>query len=212
MAIGVLLADDHGVLRDGLRRLLESHHDINVVGAVADGLEAIGHAEQLRPHVVVMDISMPGLNGIEATRSISARVPDAGIVILSMHSSPDVIQRALSAGARGFLLKESVGDEVVAAIRTIAAGGRYLSRAIAAGGDPARGGAAAPVLDDLTQAEQQILRLVVEGNTSAGTAQLLGLSPRTVETYRSRLMEKLQLNDLPALVRFAIRNGVTPLG
>jgi DNA-binding NarL/FixJ family response regulator len=214
MAIDVLLADDHAVLREGLRRLLESHQGIRVVGIAADGLEAIGLAQRLQPHVVVMDISMPKLNGIEATRSILQRAPHAGIVMLSMHSSPDVIHQALSAGARGFLLKESASDEVIAAIRAVAAGGRYFSHGVSIANldtKCAARSATAPTLEDLTRAEREILRLVANGNSNAEAARALGLSPRTVETYRSRMMEKLGLNDLPALVKFAIRNGIATL-
>jgi len=213
MAITVLVADDHGVLRDGLCRLLESQDGIQVVGTVADGLQAIDLAEQVQPDIVLMDISMPRLNGIEATRSLAERAPNAGVVILSMHSSPDVIHRALAAGARAFLLKESVSDEVVAAIRAVAAGGRYLGQGISFTGlDPKRsGGLTVPNLEDLTRAEREIVRLVADGSSNAQAAQLLGLSTRTVETYRSRIMEKLQLDGLSALVKFAIRNGLASL-
>jgi two-component system, NarL family, response regulator NreC len=213
MAITVLVADDHGVLRDGLCRLLESQDGIQVVGTVADGLQAIDLAEQVQPDIVLMDISMPRLNGIEATRSLAERAPNAGVVILSMHSSPDVIHRALAAGARAFLLKESVSDEVVAAIRAVAAGGRYLGQGISFTGlDPKRsGGLTVPNLEDLTRAEREIVRLVADGSSNAQAAQLLGLSTRTVETYRSRIMEKLQLDSLSALVKFAIRNGLASL-
>ena len=213
MAITVLVADDHGVLRDALGRLLESHEGIRVVGTVSDGLQAIDLAEQVQPDIVLMDISMPRLNGIEATRSLAERAPNAGVVILSMHSSPDVIHRALAAGARAFLLKESVSDEVVAAIRAVAAGGRYLGQGISFTGlDPKRsGGLTVPNLEDLTRAEREIVRLVADGSSNAQAAQLLGLSTRTVETYRSRIMEKLQLDGLSALVKFAVRNGLASL-
>jgi len=213
MGIDVLLVDDHAVLRDGLRHLLESHQDIRVVGAVADGLEAVRHAEQLQPDIVVMDISMPKLNGIDATRAIGGCAPETGVVILSMHSSPDVIQRALSAGARAFVSKESVSNEVVAAVRAVVAGRRYFGQGISIdrAGTKRESACASPTLDDLTRPERQILKLVAEGHSNARTAQLLGLSPRTVETYRSRMMEKLALRDLPALVKFAIRNGIAAL-
>lgn len=213
MAIAVLVADDHGVLREGLCRLLESHDGICVVGTASDGLQAIDLAQQLQPDIVLMDISMPRLNGIEATRSIAERAPDAGVVILSMHSSPDVIDRALAAGARGFLLKESVCDEVVAAIRAVAVGGKYLGQGIPITRPDARRprGLAVPTLEDLTRAEREIVKLVADGNSSAQAAQLLGLSTRTVETYRSRIMQKLRLDGLSALVKFAIRNGLATL-
>jgi DNA-binding NarL/FixJ family response regulator len=206
MAITTLLADDHQVLRDGLRLLLQSHRDLEVIGVASDGLDAIRQAERLRPDVVVMDVSMPNLGGIEATQAIISRVPQTGVVMLSMHSSPEVIHRALRSGARGFLLKESAAEEIVAAVRAVAAGARYLGQGASfAGLGP---GLAAPTLQDLTHAEREILRLVAEGNSSAETARHLGLSTRTVETYRGRLMQKLRLEHLPALVKFAIRNGV----
>lgn len=209
----MILADDHGVLRDGVRRLLETHGDIRVVATANDGLEAIAKAEQLRPDVVAMDIAMPRLNGIEATRSIVERAPGTAVLILSMHSSPDLIQEALSAGARGYLLKESLGNEVIAAVRAVAAGGVYLGQGISARDfDLERhvpSGTAG--WHDLSYAEREILRLVANGQSNAETAQCLRLSPRTVEAYRSRLMEKLHLEDLPALVKYAIRHGIIPL-
>jgi DNA-binding NarL/FixJ family response regulator len=213
MAIEVLLADDHGVLRDGVCRLLEASADIRVIAAANDGLDAIGETERLRPAVVVMDISMPKLNGIEATRAIVVRAPSTGVLILSMHGSAELIRQALSAGARGYLLKESAGDEVVAAVRAVAAGGRYFGQGISVRGLDIRRDVRrlAPNVQDLTRVECEILRLVANGRSNAAAAQVLGLSPRTVETYRSRLMEKLQLDDLPALVKFAIRHGITTL-
>jgi DNA-binding NarL/FixJ family response regulator len=213
VAIAVILADDHGVLRDGMRRLLEIHDDIRVVATASDGLEAIAQAERLRPDVVAMDIAMPHLNGIEATRSIVERAPGTGVLILSMHSSPDLIQEALAAGARGYLLKESFGAEVIAAVRAVAAGGVYFGQGISAKTlDVQRNGlSGAAALQDLSNVERGILRLVASGMSNAEAAQQLGLSPRTVEAYRSRLMEKLHLDDLPALVKYAIRHGIVPL-
>ena len=213
MAIAVLLADDHGVLRDGVRRLLETEGDIRVIATAKDGLEAIRQSERLLPDVVVMDIAMPHLNGIGATRVILERAPGVGVVILSMHSSADMIQEALSAGARGYLLKESLGDEVVAVVRAVAAGGLYLGQGISTKGLDirGRGSGAAITLQHLSHTEREILKLVANGRSNAEAAQRLGLSPRTVETYRGRLMEKLQLADLPALVKFAIRHGITSL-
>ena len=213
MAIEVLLADDHGVLRDGVCRLLEASGDIRVIAAANDGFDAVGQTERLRPDVVVMDISMPKLNGIEATRAIVDRAPSTGVVILSMHGSAEMIRQSLSAGARGYLLKESAGDEVVAAVRAVAAGGRYFGQGVSIKGLDIRRDVrhAAPSVRDLTRIESEILRMVANGKSNAEAAQDLDLSPRTVETYRSRLMEKLQLDDLPALVKFAIRHGITSL-
>lgn len=203
--IRVMLADDHGVLRDGLRRLLETDAAITVVAAAKDGREAIARAAETRPDVIVMDVSMPNLGGIAATRSILGSAPATGVVMLSMHSSDETIHWALDAGARGYLLKESASDEVVNAVRAVAAGGCYLGQGIALKSFEPDGGLAG----NLTTSERRVLRLIVEGKSNAEAAQMLDLSPRTVETYRARLMEKLQLEDLPALVKFAIRNGIT---
>lgn len=206
--ICVLVADDHGVLRDGLRRLLETDPAIRVVAAANDGREAVARAAETMPQVVVMDISMPGLNGIEATRSIMASAPATGVVMLSMHSSEGTVREALDAGARGYLLKESAGDEIIHAVRAVASGGRYFGQGVEVGRlEPRQDGAAAA--DALTATERRILRLVVEGRSNAETARILELSPRTVETYRGRLMAKLQVEDLTALVKYAIRNGIT---
>jgi DNA-binding NarL/FixJ family response regulator len=208
MVINVLLADDHGVLRDGVRRLLESHADIRVVATADDGRAAIDKVAALRPDVVVMDISMPALNGLEATRRIVAQSPATAVVILSMHSTPEITREAFTAGARGYLLKESAGDEVVKAVRAVAAGRRYLGEGVAGKLIP---GATQTPLDRLTPREREVLQLVVEGKSNAESAALLALSPRSVETYRLRLMQKLAIDDLPALVKFAIRHGVTTL-
>ena len=211
MVMRVLLADDHGVLRDGVRRLLEADAEIKVVAVVDTGRDAVEKSAQFAPDVVVMDITMPELNGIEATRSIVTKAPATGVVILSMHSSAEIIQQALLAGARGYVLKESAGDEVVRAVQAVAAGRRFIGEGV---GDrlfaeypqePIRHGG----IDSLTPREREILRLVAEGKSNAQTAQIVGLSPRTVETYRGRLMQKLQLEDLPSLVKFAIRHGLT---
>jgi DNA-binding NarL/FixJ family response regulator len=210
MVIDVLLADDHGVLRDGVRRLLEANVDIQVVAAVDDGREAVAKAVALQPDVAVMDVSMPGLNGIDATRAILREAPDTGVVMLSMHSSTDLIRQALAAGARGYLLKESAGDEVVKAVRAVAAGQRFIGEGIVErmlAESPSK----ASVAELLTPRERDVLQLIVEGKSNAEAAAALGLSPRSVETYRLRLMQKLDIQDLPSLVKFAIRHGLTTL-
>jgi DNA-binding NarL/FixJ family response regulator len=213
MSIRVLLADDHGVLRDAMCRLLESQSDFEVVGAASDGSEAVAKAEALAPEVIVMDVSMPNLNGIEATRRILKSSPATGVVMLSMHSSGEMVQRALAAGARGYVLKESGASDMMSAVRTVAAGGRYLGEGVDMGAMDNGGGgpipADEPSIDCLTPKEREIVRLLVNGSSNAETAAKLGLSPRTVETYRARLMDKLQLDDLPALVKYAIRHGMT---
>jgi DNA-binding NarL/FixJ family response regulator len=213
MAITVLLADDHGVLRDGVRRLLEARGGIDVVATATDGMDAIGLAERLAPDIAVLDIAMPRLNGLDATRIIVSRAPSTGVLILSMHSSGDLIRLAFAAGARGYVPKESLGDELVAAIRAVATGGVYLGHGVAVSGlDIDRSiHDTATTLQELTEVERDILRLVADGKSNAETGRLLHLSPRTIETYRGRIMQKLQLADLPALVKFAIRHGVTSL-
>jgi DNA-binding NarL/FixJ family response regulator len=208
MVINVLLADDHGVLRDGMQRLLEANADIKVVATADDGREAVEKAAALQPDVVVMDISMPNMNGLEATRRIADRAPAIGIAILSMHSSAEMVRKAFAAGARGYVLKESAGDEVVRAVRTVAAGRRFVGEGIA---DKVLAEDTASGIASLTVREREILPLIVNGKSNAQAAAILGLSPRSVETYRLRLMQKLGIEDLPTLVKFAIRHGMTTL-
>ena len=216
MTISVFLADDHAVMRDGLRAMLESQDDIRVVGEATNGREATRQVAQLHPDVVVMDIGMPELNGIEATQRICEHCPAVRIVILSMHASKEYIRRALAAGARGYLLKDSAGAEVVQAVRAVHAGRRYLSQRVSEQildeypKPPETAGTDDP-LSLLSPREREVLQLVVEGKTSAEIAQIIFLSPKTVETYRSRLMSKLGVADLPGLVKFAIQHGVTQL-
>jgi len=216
MTITVILADDHAVVRDGLRLLLDAQPDIDVVGDAADGRDVLIKIQQLHPDIVLLDIAMPELNGIEAAYKIIDLSPETSIIILSMHATTEHIFRALNAGARGYLLKESAGAEVVQAVRTIFNGQRYFSQKISD-----------RLVDDyllqrstmqvdspltrLTPREREILQLVVEGKSSAEIAEILTLSQKTVETYRSRLMQKLGLTDLPALVKFAIQHGLTSL-
>ena len=213
MAVTVLLADDHAVVRDGLRLLLEASGEFQVVGMAVDGIEAIRHALDLRPQVVVMDVAMPGMNGIEASQQILETWPDARIVILSMYVSVEHVHRALQAGAIGYLLKESAGAEVVEAVRTVAAGQRYLSRKITETviDDYIHSRQSVNPLESLSPRERQVLQLTAEGRSNAEIAGLLFLSPKTVETYRSRLMQKLDLQDVPALVKFAINHGLISL-
>src|SRR5438874_1839347 len=189
----VVLADDHTVVRDGLRVLLEAQSDISVVGDAANGREAVRLALQLHPDVVVMDIAMPELNGIEATQQIHDASPSTQVLILSMHSTTEHIFRALQAGARGYLLKDSAGAEVVEAVRVVHAGRRYLSHKIAATviDDYIAERHRTTPLDSLSRRERQILQLIAEGKSSAEVGTMLFLSPKTIDTYRSRLMHKL---------------------
>ncbi len=216
MAIKVFLADDHAVVRDGLRFMLEAQTDITVVGDAANGRQAVTQVQKLKPDVVIMDIAMPELNGIEATMEIHQACPSTQVVILSVYSTPEHISRALQAGARGYVLKESAGKEVVSAVRAVHVGRRYLSRKITETmiEDYVRHREAVEEknpLERLSLREREVLQLVVEGKSSKEIANILCLSPKSVETYRSRLMQKLNVNDLPGLVKFAIQHGITTL-
>lgn len=214
MSITVFLADDHRVMLEGLQSLLERQPDIQVLACASDGREAVRQVANLHPQVAILDITMPELNGIEATRQIGAISPATQVIILSMHSSTSHIIRALQAGARGYLLKESAGAEVVQAIHTVHAGHRYLSAKITNHVidyylDHKDATMAENPLERLSPREREILQLVVEGKTSAAIGEILFISAKTVDSYRSRLMEKLGLKDLPGLVKFAIQQGLT---
>lgn len=214
VAIKVLLADDHAVVRDGLRMLLEAQSGLEVVGEAGDGREAVREVARLRPDVVVMDIAMPELNGIEATRMICEAGTPPKVIILSMHFQTEYIFRALQAGAYGYLVKDSVGTEVVDAIRAVHRGSHYLSEGISESviDDYVRQRGVAKEDDPLlllSPREREVLQLVVEGRSTLEIAEIAALSPKTVETYRSRLMHKLEITNLPELVKFAIRYGLT---
>jgi DNA-binding NarL/FixJ family response regulator len=210
MPVSVMLADDHAVVRDGLRALLEGGNDLQVVAVAGNGREAVAEALRLRPDIVVMDIAMPELDGVEATRRIVERCPDTRVLILSMYLSAEHIYRALQAGAQGYVLKESAGEEVVDAIRALRAGKRYLSHRITETviDDYLREGTNVSPLDSLSLRERDVLQLVVEGRTNAAIAQALSLSPKTVETYRARIMKKLKVRDTVELVKFSMRHGL----
>jgi DNA-binding NarL/FixJ family response regulator len=215
MTIRVFLADDHAVVRDGLRALLQPQPDIQVVGDAADGRETVRQVAEVRPDVVIVDLAMPELNGLEATRQIHEQCPSSRVIILSMYFTTEHIYQALQAGARGYLLKEAAGAEVIDAVRAVHAGHRYLSRKISETVltdylRPREPGEAESPLARLSPREREIIQLVAEGKTSAEIAGRLSLSPKTVETYRSRLMAKLGINDVPSLVKFAIQHGLTP--
>jgi len=212
MLITVYLVDDHRILRDGLRMLLELRGDIHVVGEAEDGRAALDGILEAKPDVVLMDITMPELNGIDATQNILLKLPQTKVIILSVHSDTEHIYRALQAGADGYLLKESAGDEVVKAVHTVYNGKQYISQKISdiMPLNYARQRQIRSPFELLSAREREVLQLTVEGATSAAIAEKLALSPKTVDTYRSRLMEKLGTQNLPELVRFAIKHGLTP--
>lgn len=214
-SITIFLADDHAVVRYGLQYLLDAQPDFQVIGDASDGREAVQQVLELRPDIVIMDIAMPQLNGIDATLKISQK-SSSQVIILSIHSTIEHIFRSLTAGARGFVLKDSAGIEVVNAVRAVHAGHHYFSPKISDSliedyiNLAAISGAGRP-LSSLSPREREVLQFVVEGKTNAEIAHVLSISVKTVETYRSRFMVKLGINDLPSLVKFAIQHGVTPL-
>jgi two-component system response regulator NreC len=211
--IRILLADDHGVVRKGLRFLLERRPDMEVVGEASDGREAIDMAAELKPNVVIMDIAMPRLNGIEATSQIVKRDPSAGVIILSMHSDEGYLVRTLAAGAKGYLLKESAEADLVRAVEAVAQGKPFFSPAIAhtlledyLRQLQQRG--MADSYDLLTDREKEILQLLAEGKSNKDVAALLNLSPYTVETHRTHIMQKLDLHNTAELVLYAVRKRI----
>jgi DNA-binding NarL/FixJ family response regulator len=211
--IGVLLADDHTLIRAGLRMVVEAQSDLSVVGEANNGREAVAMAAALKPDVVVMDIGMPSLNGIEAAREIRKTLPDTQIVMLSMHSDEGYVLRALKAGAKAYLLKDSAEADLARAIHAAAAGKSFFSPAVGK-----------VLLEDymrklqrtgaedsyelLSPREREILQLVAEGKSSKEIATLLNLSVYTVETHRAHVMQKLNLRGIPELILYAVRKGI----
>ncbi len=212
-AIRILLADDHPVVRDGLRALLEREADMSVVAEATDGREALRLVEEQAPDVVVMDVGMPVMNGMEATRRIVALNPRTAVVILSMHQDESYVLGSLNAGAKGYLLKDSMRREVVEAIRAVAQGRSFLTRKISEMlkedyvGELRRRG-----LEDsyslLTDREREILQLIAEGRANKEIAGVLNISLTTVETHRSHILQKLDLHSVPELILYAVRKGI----
>jgi DNA-binding NarL/FixJ family response regulator len=213
LAIRILLADDHTVVRDGLRALLEKQPDMAVVAEAADGRDSVRLAEEQAPDVVVMDIAMPNMNGIEATRRILSSNPRTAVVILSMHQDESYVLRSLKAGAKGYLLKDSLRSDVIEAIRSVAQGRSFLTKKVSRilqedyireledrGLDDS--------YDLLTEREREILQLVAEGQTNKEVAALLDVSVTTVETHRTHILQKLGLHSVPELILYAVRKGI----
>jgi two-component system, NarL family, response regulator NreC len=207
MRITVFIADDHTLVREGLRSLLATHANIEVVGTAANGREAVREVQRLKPQVVLMDITMPVMCGMEATRQLAERCPSAKVVMLSMHATLEHCHQAVRAGASGYVLKESAAEELAAAIQSVHVGRRFVSPKIAERFQP-RFDAASPV-ESLSRREREILQLVAEGHRSAKIASLISISRKSVDTYRCRLMQKLGMRGLCDMVKFAIRNGLT---
>jgi DNA-binding NarL/FixJ family response regulator len=211
--IRILLAEDHAVMRTGLRLVLERQPDFRVVGEASDGREAVALAQQHKPDVIVMDIGMPNLNGIEAARQVTASLPQVSVVILSMHSDEAYVLRALKAGARGYLLKESAESDLIAAIRAVHGGKAFFSPAVSRMlvEDYVRQLQDREVEDSyelLTTREREVLQLIAEGKSNKEIANMLSLSLYTVESHRGNLMEKLNLHTVPELILYAVRKGV----
>ena len=212
MPLRVLIADDHAVIADGIRHLLAAR-DFNVVASVHDGVEAVRLAAELRPELILMDIVMPHMNGIDAARAIVGRDPEARVIMLSMYSDSERVHQAMQAGARGYVLKRDLSNDLVEAMRLVASGGRYLSPGVTDTviSDYLDEKRSPDLLRTLSVRERHVLQFLVEGKSAAAVARKLQLSPRTIETYKARLMRKLGLGNLPALVKFAVRHGLTPL-
>jgi two-component system, NarL family, response regulator NreC len=209
----ILLADDHKLMRSGLKALIEQQPDLTVVGEADDGRQAVALAATLKPDLLVMDIGMPNLNGIEAARQITQANPATAIVILSMHSDESYVLRALKAGAKGYLLKDSAESDLIRAVHAVADGKSFFSPAVSkvllddyvrklqrSGSEDA--------YDLLTPREREILQLIAEGKSNKDVANFLNLSVYTVETHRSNIMEKLNLRGVPELILYAVRKGI----
>lgn len=220
--ITVILADDHDILRDGLRALLEMADDIAVVGEARTGTEAVAEVERLRPQIVLMDISMPELDGVEACRRIRQRTPETRVLFLTMHEADEYFFRALRAGASGYVIKRTAASDLLAAVRAVARGESFLSPSVAHAlvedfsGRAARADTATAsraeeerdLYETLTSREREVLQLVAEGYTNQEIARLLRVSIKTVQTHRAAVMDKLSLRDVTHLVRYAVRRGL----
>jgi len=209
----IFIADDHGIVREGLRSLIEKEPDMEVVGEATNGLEAVELAKQLAPDVVIMDISMPDLNGIDATRLILSEDPKVKIIVLSIHAEKHIVKEVLSAGAAGYVLKTYLFEELSRALRSVLANGYYLSPKVTSI-------VVGEYLDDsvnvrardlvqLTGREREVLQLIAEGRTSKQIALMLHVSPKTIETHRRKLLEKIEASGVAELTKYAIREGIT---
>lgn len=206
--IRIVLADDHGVVRQGFRRILDAQPDMEIVGEASNGKEALELAAKFTPDVVVMDVAMPELNGIEATRRMAETAPRARVLALSMHKDSVYVREILRAGARGYLLKDAVDEDLIAAVRAVSRGEGYLSPGVADAVLTDYRQHVTDPIDLLTSREREVLQLIAEGKTNKEIATTLNLSVYTVDAHRGRIMEKLNLHSTGELVRFAIRKGL----
>jgi two-component system, NarL family, response regulator NreC len=211
--IRIVLADDHQLMRSGLRLVIEQQPDLSVVGEAGDGREAVALANSLRPDVAVMDISMPSLSGIEAAHQITQAHPGIGVIVLSMHADESYVLRALKAGVKGYLLKDSADSDLIEAVRAVARGKSFFSPAVSRVllddyMRKLRRSGAEDAYDLLTPREREVLQLVAEGKSNKEVANLLNLSVYTVETHRSNIMQKLNLKGVPELILYAVRKGI----
>jgi len=210
--IKIMIADDHTIVRQGMKKLLETYPELQVVGESQDGDETVELVKKLLPDIVIMDISMPGLNGLDATRQIKKRAPEVKILILTMHAEKEYIFKILQSGASGYLLKGSAIDELVTAIHAVDRGESYLSPPVSKSiiEDYVGGGAKSrsPMKSQpLTTREREVLQLIAEGHTSKSIATRLSLSSKTIETHRSHIMQKLNIHNAAGLIRYAIQRG-----
>lgn len=215
MSIRVVLADDHSVVRAGIRAMLERIPEIEILGEAGNGREALALVEQHRPHLLLTDIGMPEMNGLELTARVTKELPAVRVIILSMHATEEYVWQALRAGAAGYLLKDTTPAELELAVTSVAEGKSYLTSSVsqqAVENYMQRLGNGTSALDMLTPRQREILQLIAEGKTTKEVARVLGISVKTVETHRTQLMDRLQIYDIPSLVRFAMRMGIVPPG
>ena len=213
--ISVILVDDHVIMRDGLRHLLDQESDIEVVGEADNGRKAVKLVMEKKPEIVIMDVAMQDMNGIEATRQIKTENPDIKVIALSMHSERQIVVGIFRAGASGYLLKDSSSLELVEAIRTVHLGRKYLSQKISdivlQEISDIKKETGQIGVDVLTNRESEILQLISEGNSTKKIAEVLFISPKTVESHRANIMDKLNIHNIPELTKYAIRTGLTSL-
>lgn len=212
--VNILLADDHTLVRAGIRALVEQLPTVKVVGEAKDGREALRLVKERKPDLILMDVAMPGLNGLEATARVSKEFPDVRVIILSMYANEEYVREAINAGAAGYLVKRSAAAELERAITAVARGEKYFSPLVSAHVNRDRDGnvsADRASIDRLTPRQREIVQLIAERHSTKDIAGILNISIKTVETHRAQLMERLDIHDVPGLVRFAIRAGLVSL-